>query len=462
VTEISVRSDAGQIRLAGVDGQALVLPELAFRGPGSYRLRWHARGRGDGPPHERHQVLVWLAEESDGAVLKLADQLGQQLTYVPPPPPPEPPLPRIEMPSTPAAAWTRTVRLQADHLQYQIVAGEGLDTEEPMLSAPNGLAELRRSHVTVICGTHYGPIALHVERHDAAPRLDEAWDEILEFSVDVAETLTVVELMGGGPELPPLVESAGTWRLRLHARGRDAGRDAQDPYGLYESHALLLWPAAPRPVQVLRTSDLFGRSWRQQTQDRSVEEIAADDLVVVGSPPPPVDEQPFESPPEDVPSWTQQDQLEWHPVRSYGADLAEAMLALDESRQREVAQFIVHRAISEARLDLVAWVPPALAALDRGAPLPPPWDDPPQLHALFWREPERPSSAVPPLPYERQQLNVPVSQQAFALPLPWIVASDDLPARRLLDVLHSALMVYGGERYGVLLDEIVAAFPELG
>ena len=57
VVEVSVSSVRGQLQLCELLGSPLdAFPNLAFRGPGSYRLRLSARGR-DEPAHEQHAIL---------------------------------------------------------------------------------------------------------------------------------------------------------------------------------------------------------------------------------------------------------------------------------------------------------------------------------------------------------------------------------------------------------------------
>jgi hypothetical protein len=55
--------------------------------------------------------------------------------------------------------------------------------------------------------------------------------------------------------------------------------------------------------------------------------------------------------------------------------LVDALAQTDRVTQRDIARWVTRRAFVEARLADVEWIAPALAAMDRGEPLPPPFDD---------------------------------------------------------------------------------------
>ncbi|MER7569276.1 hypothetical protein ABTZ93_41265 [Streptomyces sp. NPDC097941] len=120
---------------------------------------------------------------------------------------------------------------------------------------------------SVTCGTHIGDVQVTGETWPAAPPLvDAPWDDVAEVSLpwpggrmalwgsfdEDADEIVLSE------DAPP-----GSYRIRVHVRGRDAGEDrgeGDEP----EEHLLQIWPSAPAPHRTLKTTDHTGQYWRSQ------------------------------------------------------------------------------------------------------------------------------------------------------------------------------------------------------
>ncbi|WP_409461719.1 hypothetical protein [Amycolatopsis sp. GA6-003] len=86
VAEVSVDSEDGELVVHGRgEDPPPGLPELAHAGPGSYRLRVHARGRDIAAHHnaeepvETYRISAWPAPEAPEAVYKQSDKHGQEI-----------------------------------------------------------------------------------------------------------------------------------------------------------------------------------------------------------------------------------------------------------------------------------------------------------------------------------------------------------------------------------------------
>jgi hypothetical protein len=160
-------------------------------------------------------------------------------------------------------------RLQVGEGFYWIGAGgpDGPDVTIPDTGA-TGFVGVAHSLAMVLTGTQFGEIVVSVQSGDFDPGLDASgWDEVVEFSLTATPDSAGVGIsaMDGGPEdlmalTPPGV---GSYRIRLHARGRDAGSDLDvvedDPV---EEHLLQVWPAPAGGVVIRKASDAFGRATR--------------------------------------------------------------------------------------------------------------------------------------------------------------------------------------------------------
>lgn len=74
-------------------------------------------------------------------------------------------------------------------------------------------------------GLHTGRVGFTVERHDALPPVDDAWEEIVEVSFTPASREAHLVEWGGGGFYPLDLEPVDL-RARFCARGMDAGANA--------------------------------------------------------------------------------------------------------------------------------------------------------------------------------------------------------------------------------------------
>jgi hypothetical protein len=129
-----------------------------------------------------------------------------------------------------------------------------------LVSAPPGIAGLAVVHA----GTHTGPVRVTVQaRTDPPTQTDlEGWDEVVEvpFTSESGQVL-LAEWDGPGHEdLGSLVAAGpGSYRLRVHARGRDQAHAIHTaPEEPLEEHLLITWPTPPANETILKQTDHYG------------------------------------------------------------------------------------------------------------------------------------------------------------------------------------------------------------
>jgi hypothetical protein len=126
------------------------------------------------------------------------------------------------------------------------------DDYRGLIAATDGLAVVR-------AGTHAGWLAVRVAVADAGPALDTgSWDEVAEVSLSAAPGspgLAVISDGTGPDELDALTPAGpGSYRVRVHARGRDDGAAADVVAGApVAEHLIQVWPAPPAPAAVHKT-----------------------------------------------------------------------------------------------------------------------------------------------------------------------------------------------------------------
>ena len=119
-----------------------------------------------------------------------------------------------------------------------------------------------RHMIRVITGMYGFDLPLTVEVLDAEPAADLAtWQEVSEASVVLTgPKLTITSVEMDQVDVFPLPAGPGqtrSYRVRVHATGRDEAREAGDVSAdegdpLVESHFIQVWPAPVEPLKTLK------------------------------------------------------------------------------------------------------------------------------------------------------------------------------------------------------------------
>ncbi|HST85181.1 MAG TPA: hypothetical protein VLL08_25805 [Kineosporiaceae bacterium] len=160
------------------------------------------------------------------------------------------------------------VALEVSYAVFGVVDDEEWPDERPSAHT-NGLVRSMSRGVLIATGIHTGAIAVSARPLKGVPSAPKVggWDEVVEISF-VAESgdVRVAALMDDAPEsLPNLVTGPGSYRLRVHARGRDSNPDgvAEEPV---EEYLLMVWPAPMSAEQVFKASDTVGELNRRHAR----------------------------------------------------------------------------------------------------------------------------------------------------------------------------------------------------
>ncbi|GAA2668583.1 hypothetical protein SAMN05428941_0959 [Streptomyces sp. 2114.2] len=315
----------------------------------------------------------------------------------------------------------------------------------------NGLCGAAVPGCLFLCtGLSSGKVALTVEVHGTAPPLDDRWEDVVEASFRPLTASTAVLPCGRGALCEWALPTADH-RVRYCGRGMDGGAGAASatvrdagPVGQY---LLQFWPAPPTADRVVRQTSRSAA--HRHRCARALE--------------PTVPGARTERERAEIRSWG--GRLPSRRVREAGADarglvpldreLLDAVDAACPATQRGLARWAARRALTAAGLDGVDWIAPALAALDRGEPLPAPFDDPRRAWDRFFTD-ARTALTAPGPPGAGQ--GAPLCR-ALALPALRAAADPD-PLRAALGALFAAAVTHGTD-YPGLFAEARRCFPDL-
>lgn len=301
----------------------------------------------------------------------------------------------------------------------------------------------------LVTGLHTGWVPITVEVHDARPAVGPAWEEVVEASFrPEGTTVTLLGCMGDEPvEFDLAVVS---YRARYCASGMDAARAADtrsedEPES--DRYLLQLWPAPPAPDEVLRRTSEIAEYWHgvaRESPSPGAPASGREAQETVATEPWQVDHDTAVRGgvrPADLLGSV----LVAAPVARLDLALAEQLVRLDPVRGRLIARWAARAALTEAGLGDVAWIAAGLAALEAGAPLPPPFDDPAAPVTWLFGDPRVPHTVVTTPDGAIDNL----SQQTMAL-YALICAADPDPVRALFIAVQHAQLAFGRERVDVL------------
>jgi hypothetical protein len=316
----------------------------------------------------------------------------------------------------------------------------------------------------LITGLHTGTVGLVVELHDQPPALDESWEEIVEVSFRSAGEASLVGWSGEWEWPLDLIET--DYRVRYCATGMDAGHAADtraDDEPQLDHYLLQFWPDPPGPDRVVKQTSRIAAYWhgfaRDQPPPPTLDERAEAERLALLEQQRAAEQARLKVEERDWGGRLPSDRLRRLrgtalTVARLDRSLVDALAQTDPITQRDIARWVTRRAFVEAQLADVEWIAPALAAMDRGEPLPPPFDDERRAWDLLLSDARVPQTLVtsPDGRFDN------CLQQAMAFPALFSALEQD-PLRAALDALWSAAVAFGRGRHQVLFTEVRQAFP---
>jgi hypothetical protein len=125
------------------------------------------------------------------------------------------------------------------------------------------------SGVYVNLARRSGGSPVQIVLHDSTPDDEPTYQDVVEVSITIPPDAHVGWMSWAGESGGDLSElSPGTYRLRVNARDRDAGRDGEFEEGPVDAYLLQLWPALMEPDAVIRVGTQDADYWHRELGGR--------------------------------------------------------------------------------------------------------------------------------------------------------------------------------------------------
>ena len=158
--------------------------------------------------------------------------------------------------------------LSVDYAQAYVCAGElsQLEAGDYFKRQENGLCGASIPHALwLVFGMESGEVGFTIDVLDAAPPLDDSWEEIVEVPFAVAEDSGEINLLQWpGEAVCSIPLLPGNYRVRYCARGMDEGHDTDtilDDEPLVDFYSLTFWPAENAKDRILKQTSEQAQYW---------------------------------------------------------------------------------------------------------------------------------------------------------------------------------------------------------
>ncbi len=121
----------------------------------------------------------------------------------------------------------------------------------------------------IVLARRSGGSAVRIELWDDEPP-QRGWDDVVEVSTTFYGDEPVGWETWAGVSVGAIAVPPASYRVRVSAQGRDAGRDGEFAEGVVDRYLMQFWPAAAAPDQILQTlsadADYWNRAWGSRRQ----------------------------------------------------------------------------------------------------------------------------------------------------------------------------------------------------
>ncbi|MEU4490194.1 hypothetical protein AB0H94_35885 [Streptomyces purpurascens] len=161
--------------------------------------------------------------------------------------------------------------MDVEYHLFQLTDPQG-PVADDLDASRTGLVSADGGAIEVTTGIHTGDVHVTVESYAERPDPAPGWEEIAEISCRSSSgELLVTPFTDDPADLPSLAsQGPGSYRLRVHACGRDRAVDQATVDEVVETYLIQSWPAAHEDALLVKATDTYGAQVRAQLADDTI------------------------------------------------------------------------------------------------------------------------------------------------------------------------------------------------
>jgi hypothetical protein len=114
-----------------------------------------------------------------------------------------------------------------------------------------------------------GGSSVQIALHNSEPPLrKDDWEDVVEVSIQIPSDAEPTWSTWAGETSGPVPIPPGPYRVRVNARGRDAGRDGEFADQTVDWYLIELWPAPHQEDAIVRTTSADAAYWHDEVGSR--------------------------------------------------------------------------------------------------------------------------------------------------------------------------------------------------
>ena len=163
--------------------------------------------------------------------------------------------------------------VHTDYGQFDLTWGDDLgfdgDFDKFFAGQVNGLAGASSGQGLYLnLAPRSGGSPVRIELCESEPALDPEWEDVVEVSITIPDDAEPRWSTWAGEDSGPLAIPPGTYRVRVNARGRDAGHAGEFAEESVDFYLPQFWSAPAAPDEVLRRTSADADYWHKEIGNR--------------------------------------------------------------------------------------------------------------------------------------------------------------------------------------------------